>query len=224
MLEFQIMTPPSERRKTGHKPGATPSTHGGTTNAFEGLRPVPIQINELIPIGNLSFYQAVADGLTQAGLGTYSYAVAKQQVRPETGEPLSSGMLHVGVVVTYTGIEDRTKLVRVLEEVRDIKGRLERKGMSEGQVDQTVMRVVDDIIDLEPARDQAEKDASLARTLEPLAYDRRLLAVEYSIPGEAWRTSDVFRTADNLDNEVSDLWKSVVAYRVTRRQRLSYIE
>ncbi|MBI3985146.1 MAG: hypothetical protein HY344_04415 [Candidatus Levybacteria bacterium] len=145
-------------------------------------------------------------------------------MRPETGEPLPSGMLRTGVVVTYTGIEDRTKLVRVLDEVRDIKGRLERKGMSESQVGQTVMRVVDDIIDLEPARDQAEKDTLLVRTLEPLAYDRRLSAVEYSIPGEAWRTRDVFRTADNLDNEISDLWKSIAAYRVTRRQRLSYIE
>ena len=119
---------PSRDRK---EPTGTPPT-----GRAENPQPRMIKLNRMMNKDELALHQGAADALTKAGLGTYNYTIAEEQIIPTTGKPVDADSPFV--VVTYSGLEDTKRLFDVINRAKVAKGDAERKGKSQEEVDQVV--------------------------------------------------------------------------------------
>lgn len=152
--------------------------------------------NELIFKSDLFIYQSAAEGLVQEGFKPFNYSVAEEQVHPDTGEPLDKDSRLL--VVSYTGLKNRDKLLDIVHDARTVKRKLESKSKSVDEVQRIVKSAVGDFIQL--ARDWEERESkfNLANTLAVIAHDQRNTAMACSALVEDWRTLDLVRSSSRL--------------------------
>jgi hypothetical protein len=115
-----------DREQTGTPP----------TGRAESPQPRMIKLNRMMEKSELALHQGAADALTEAGLGTYSYTIAEEQIIPATGRPV--GKNSPFVVITYSGLEDTKRLFEIINKAKVAKQDAERKRKSQKEVEQVV--------------------------------------------------------------------------------------
>ena len=98
----------------------------------------------------IALHQGAAKGLTEAGLGTFTFAVAEQQISPTTGKPVGEDSPFV--VVTYSGPENGDKLWGLVGMAKFAKKMAEREGKTPEEIDQAVQDAIRTGIDYELQR------------------------------------------------------------------------
>src|SRR5688500_1523306 len=99
--------------------------HGGEltgkppSGRAENQQPRMVKLNRMMDKSELALHQGAADVLTQAGLGTYSYTIAEEQIIPATGKPVGEDSPFV--VVTYSGLEDTKRLFDLINRAKVAK-------------------------------------------------------------------------------------------------------
>ena len=108
--------------------------------------PQPRMVSRVLK-SELPLYQGVAEGLTQAELGTYSFAVAEGQINPVTKkrEPEDSPY----VTVTYSGPASGDKIWGMIRAARFAKQKAEGEGRPQTEIDQAVQNTIKLHIDSE---------------------------------------------------------------------------
>lgn len=146
-MSFNRESEPERRigRSQGGEPTGTPRSSAFPKERLQLSRMVTV--DRLVRKDELSLYQASADGFTQAGLGTYSFAVAQRQIDPVTGASLSEDSLFVAF--TYSGLEDRDVLYGVIREAKGVKQKLERERKPKSEIDKGVQEAIESAIDSE---------------------------------------------------------------------------
>src|SRR4051812_38163085 len=90
------------RRMQGEPSGKPPAGRA------EAPKPRMLREDSMMLKSEVALHQKAADGLTQAGLGTYSFTIAEQQTVPTTGQALAPDSPFL--VVTYNGLAENRKL------------------------------------------------------------------------------------------------------------------
>ena len=118
-------------RGQGGEPKGTPAT-----GRVERPQPRMVTVDNMMLKDELALHQGAADGLTQAGLGTFSFVIAEQQIVPATGKPVGEDAPFV--VVTYSGLENRDRLWNLVGRAKNAKQKAGREGKPQEEVDQAV--------------------------------------------------------------------------------------